>query len=277
MPTSDAALRDLPLVVARVLDDFAAAAREAFADDLISIVLFGSAAEGALRPTSDLNVIVVLRAFDRHRADAVRPAARVAGAAAGLRPMFLLRDEVDAAATAFAQKFADVRRRRRVLWGEDVFARLAVPRAALVARTNQILLNLALRLRALYVERSLRDEQMAAVVAEAAAPLRTAAATILELEGASAPSPKEALRRLVAALGVPDGETTLARMSEARETRALPPGLRDLIGSAAAGVAANPLLDRWVVWTDDVQTRMVVPEGPRDARSFELRLGEALF
>lgn len=51
MATPDAAPRDLPAVVARVLDDFVAAAREAFADDLVSIVLFGSAAEGALRAT----------------------------------------------------------------------------------------------------------------------------------------------------------------------------------------------------------------------------------
>src|SRR5206468_2852875 len=42
-----------PEVVARVLDDFVAAARDAFADDLVAIVLFGSAAEGALRATSD--------------------------------------------------------------------------------------------------------------------------------------------------------------------------------------------------------------------------------
>ena len=52
---SDGALRDLPDVVARVLDDFVAAAREAFGDDLVSIVLFGSAAEGALRATSDVS------------------------------------------------------------------------------------------------------------------------------------------------------------------------------------------------------------------------------
>src|SRR2546428_157835 len=151
MATPDGALRDLPDVVARVLDAFVAAAREAFGDDLVSVVLFGSAAEGALRATSDVNLIVILRAFDRARADAVRDAARVAHAAAGLRAMFLLREEVEQAAAAFAQKFADVRRRHRVLWGEDPFARLAVPRAALVARTNQVLLNLVLRLRAQYV------------------------------------------------------------------------------------------------------------------------------
>jgi len=71
MATPDAALRDLSDVAARVLDEFVAAAREAFGHDLVSIVLFGSAAEGALRATSDVNVIVVLRAFDRGSRDAL--------------------------------------------------------------------------------------------------------------------------------------------------------------------------------------------------------------
>ena len=237
MATPDGALRDLPDVVARVLDDFVAATREAFGDDLVSVVLFGSAAEGALRATSDVNLIVILRAFDRARADAVRDAARVAHAAAGLRAMFLLREEVEQAAAAFAQKFADVRRRHRVLWGEDPFARLAVPRAALAARTNQVLLNLALRLRAQYVERSLHEEQLVSVVAEAAAPLRTAAAAIVELEGGPALAPKEALRRLAPTLRAPGWETTLARVSEARETRALAPGVAGETTLALADLA----------------------------------------
>src|SRR3989442_1769939 len=136
MATPDGALRDLPDVVARVLDDFVAAAREAFGDDLVSVVLFGSAAEGALR-----------------------------------------------------------------------------------------------------VERSLHEEQLVSVVAEAAAPLRTAAAAIVELEGGPALAPKEALRRLAPTLRAPGWETTLARVSEARETRALAPGVAGETTLALADLA----------------------------------------
>src|SRR5262245_1396616 len=239
MATSEAIVPNRPDIVTHVLGDFVSATREAFGDDLVGIVLFGSAAEGALRATSDINVIVLVRAFERARADAVRGAARVAQAAIGLRAMFLRRDEVDAAAAAFAQKFGDIRRRRRVLWAGDPFAHLIVPRAALLARTNQVLLNLTLRLRAQYVERSLRDEQLVGVVAEAAAPLRTAAATILELEGGQVPAPKEALQRLASVLSAPEWRTTLARMSQARETRALPSG-----AAAATTLALADLAER---------------------------------
>lgn len=214
---------ELPAEVTRVLEDFVAAARAAFLDHLQSIVLYGSAAEGALRPTSDVNTIVVLRAFDRARADRLRGPLQVARAAIRLGAMFLLHDEIDAASRAFAQKFADVARRRRVLLGEDPFAALGIPRAALVLRLDQVLLNLALRLRADYLERGQYEDQLVGMIAHTAGPLRTCAASLLELEGRPARSPKDALERVAASLG-PQWPPLLAELSRARETRLLPAG-----------------------------------------------------
>jgi predicted nucleotidyltransferase len=225
-------LPELPDDVARALDGFVAAAREAFGDRLESVVLYGSAAEGALRATSDVNVILVLSAFERERADRLRDAFTLAHATVRLSAMFLLAEEVAAAAEAFAQKFDDVRRRHRVLWGRDPFAALAPSRAALVTRLDQVLLNLALRMRAAYVARSQREEQLVTVIADAAPPLRTAAASLLELEGRRAASPKAALREVATAVAGPLAEGTLVRMSQARETGALP-----------AGVAGDTLLE----------------------------------
>src|SRR5215510_11048740 len=95
--------RDLPRDVAGALADVVDAAREAFADDLVSVVLYGSAAEGALRPTSDVNLILVLRAFDRARGDRLREPLRVAYAAARLSVMFLLLEEIQSAVSDFAR------------------------------------------------------------------------------------------------------------------------------------------------------------------------------
>ncbi len=217
--------QDLPPEVSRVLDDFLARAREALGSDLESAVLYGSAAEGALRPTSDVNVLLVLAAFDRAKVDGLRDAYRMAQAAVRLSAMFLLKDEIAPATQAFAQKFADVLRRRRVLYGADPFAGVAIPRAALIARLVQVLLNLTLRLRAAYVERSLREEQVARAIADAAGPLRTCAASLLELEGRPALSPREALRTLAATFGEGEWAPVLARISEARERQLLPPGV----------------------------------------------------
>jgi predicted nucleotidyltransferase len=42
-----------------------AEANQAFGTDLLSITLYGSGAEGRLRETSDLNLIFVLKRFER--------------------------------------------------------------------------------------------------------------------------------------------------------------------------------------------------------------------
>jgi predicted nucleotidyltransferase len=218
-------MRDLPEDVASVLADVVGAARDAFADDLVSVVLYGSAAEGALRPTSDVNLIIVLRTFDRARGDRFRGPLQVARAAIQLAVMFLLADEIDGAARAFAQKFSDIKRRRRVLHGEDPFSTLAIPRPALLARLDQVLLNLTLRLRAFYLERGRFEEQLAGLIAQMSGPIRTCAASLLDLEGRPASSPKEALQRFIESLGEPGWEPVLAALSQARETRSPPPGV----------------------------------------------------
>jgi len=223
MPGSSASTGNLPATVERVLGDFLEAVKASFGQDLRSAVLYGSAAEGRLRATSDVNLVLVLERFEPAAADRLREPLRVAQAAARLSPMFLLASEVQDAAEAFAGKFSDILRRRRVLFGPDPFSSLAIPRAAALVRLRQVLLNQTLRLRAFYVERSLREEQLALVVADAAAPLRSSAALLLELLGRPAPSPREALEA-VAAEEDADLREALPRLSEARTARRLPPG-----------------------------------------------------
>ncbi len=218
------AVADLPALVARVLDEFVAEARAALGDTLQSIVLFGSAAENRIRATSDVNVVVVVSAFEQARIDALRPALERAHAAIRIEILWLLATEVTAAAEAFAVKFTDIVRRHRPLFGPDPFAGLVVSRQATIARLRQVLLNQLLRLRATYATDGGREERLALRIADAAGPLRVSAAEILELEGGAALSPREALARITEAWTAPQRATVLAAISEARETRQLEPG-----------------------------------------------------
>ena len=212
----------LPTNVSTTLSTFIAAAKKAFGDHLLSVVLYGSGAEGKLRPTSDVNLILVLSAFDRGLADQLREPLRLAQAAIKLRVMFLLEDEVKPASQAFAVKFADIARRRLILYGSDPFAAISVSRDDAIFRLKQTLLNLTLRLREAYVSRSLREEQLAAVIADAAGPLRACASTLLELEGRSAATPKEALEQISKSSASAAHDVQL--ITEARQRHALPPG-----------------------------------------------------
>lgn len=221
----DEFISTLPPNVGRVLTGFVEQARSAFADDLRAVVLYGSGAEGKLRATSDVNLLLVLSAFDQKKADQLREPLRLAEAAIRLRAMFLLDSEVRPAMEAFAVKFADIMRRRRVLYGDDPFAGISISRGDAIVRLKQILLNLTLRLREAYIARGLREEQLVATIADMAGPLRSCAATLLELEGKPAASPKEALHQVAASLTDGAARTEeILRISQAREERTLAPG-----------------------------------------------------
>ena len=217
-------LNDLPAEVEQSISAFVEAAKTAFDTDLVSVVVYGSAAEGRMRATSDVNMLLVLKAFSQTRADRLREPMRLAHATVQMNAMFLLDTEVPAAMEAFAVKFADISARHRVLFGSDPFANLDPPRYAVVSRLKQVLLNLQLRLRERYVLVSLREEQLALVIADAAGPLRSSAVSLLHLEGQDVLSPKEALEKIVHELGDESLSNALHEVSTAREDRQLSPG-----------------------------------------------------
>ncbi len=214
----------LPETVERAIGSFLDAAKPAFGADLVSVVLFGSGAEQNLRPTSDVNILLVLKRFDQTQADQLREPLRFAHAAIELNAMFMLEAEVPAAMEAFAVKFSDILHRHRVLHGGDPFSSVTVSDAALLRRLKQVLLNQQIRLRERYILMSLREEQLGRVIADAAPPLRASAASILQLEGNPAPSPKKALERVVAALNDPGLSAVLVAMSKVRGGERLEPG-----------------------------------------------------
>jgi len=214
----------LPEEIQRHLDVFVAAAQSAFGDDLAAAVLFGSAADGQVRATSDVNLLLLLKRFTPQTADALRGPLRLAHAAIDLQVMFLLESELMQAADAFAVKFADIIARHKVLYGDAPFASLHTSRDAMLRRLRQVLLNQQVRMRERYMLLSLNEEQLAGAIADAAGPLRSAAASLAQLEGKSAQSGKQALEAFVDQLGDPALHTALQAMSEARETARLAPG-----------------------------------------------------
>lgn len=205
------------------LNAFVRAAEQAFGASLQAVVLYGSAAEGRLRPTSDVNVLVVLHRFERAAADALRDALRQGHAAIRLRAMLVLHTEVDAATNMFPGKFSQIIQHHRMLHGTDPFAGVLLEPRAILRCTQQELFDQQLRLRGLYVEQRQPEERLTLTVAQSAGPPRACAATLMTLEGTSPANPKEALQSLAARLD-PECGPLLGWISEARETTSLPEG-----------------------------------------------------
>jgi predicted nucleotidyltransferase len=229
--------------VERCLQIFTDAAKESFGSDLSAIVLFGSAATGDMRATSDVNLMLVLKRFDISAADRLREPMRLTHAAVELNAMFLLEDEVASAVDAFAVKFYDIIARHRLLFGSDPFVNLKTSPDALRRRIEQVLLNLQLRLRERYVSVSLREEQLAHVIADAAPPLRSSAQAILQLENHSMQTSKLALEHIVDGMNAPSLKDALRTMSEAREKGFLPHG------------AATPVVEQLIELTQRLRER----------------------
>jgi hypothetical protein len=208
-----------------VLDDFVQEAQQAFGSDLHAVILFGSAAEGRLRPMSDVNLLLCLEQFDAARVDEFRGALRACHSAIRASVMFLLRDELPEAARLFAVKFNDIKARHRVLHGVDPFTDLVIDKAELRRRTREVLLDLSIRLRERYALLSLREEQLVSVIAEAASPLRAAALALLEMRGdTGALSPREALVKVAADSAKNEFVSAVATLPLAREDQALAVG-----------------------------------------------------
>ena len=194
-------LQALPLGVATLLSQFIEAAINACGPDLVSIVLYGSGAEAKLARTSDVNLLVIVRAFDRGKANRLQNMLLAAEAAIRLRVMFLLEDEISSAVELFAQKFADILRRHKILYGSDVLSGMRIPRDDQVFRLRQVLLNLTLRIRELSVSRGDNPGRILQVMSDSVGPLRAVAMTLLTLEGQAASDADSALQSVAASLG----------------------------------------------------------------------------
>jgi hypothetical protein len=237
MPDADPiAALEVPENVRRVLTDVLRKTQEVFNADLLSVVLYGSAAAGQMRPTSDVNLLLVLKRLDFSAGERLNETLRLAEAAVGLKAMFLLENEVANAATAFALKFADITDRHVLLYGPDPFAALTVKREAKIFRLKQVLLNLVLRMREAFVRSAGEEKRRALLIAEFAAPLRSAAVVLLELEnGGPAASPKEALEQVASGIEPAAFTEALATLTAARSQREVPAG--------AAGTTMQRLIE----------------------------------
>jgi predicted nucleotidyltransferase len=229
-------IENLPTTVATVLEEFVAAAVRAVGPRLDSVILFGSGAEGRLRPTSDVNLLVVADGLTLPELDSMRLALREGRAAARLTVMFVEKAELAQAMEAFALKFTDIKARHRVLYGKSPLESLQITREAALRRVHQVLLNLRLRLRESYTLEGDHEERLAQIIADVVGPVRASAATLLALAGGRSLAPKLALEAFI---GGGEWTAVLNDLSTVHRGEHLAPGhTRRLFGDVLRLLAA---------------------------------------
>jgi len=116
------------MVAEKQITEFLSRMRQAAGENLQSVILYGSAADGEFHPDySNVNLLCVLREISFAALKEVAPAVEWWTRQKHHVPLLLTREEVERSADVFSIELMDMQQRHRVLYGDDVLQRLAIP------------------------------------------------------------------------------------------------------------------------------------------------------
>ena len=116
------------MVAEKQINEFISRLRAASGENLLSVILYGSAADGEFHPDfSNVNLLCVLRESSFSALTAIAPAVEWWAKQKHHEPLVLTREEVEHSTDVFSIEFLDMQQRHRVLFGEDVLSGLQIP------------------------------------------------------------------------------------------------------------------------------------------------------
>lgn len=158
--------------------------RQVFGAELVSLVLYGSAAGEDFAPgRSDLNFAIVLQHITFAQLKALHehlPAWRKLG---GATPLLLDRGFLERARDVFPGEFLDIKAQHRVLYGEEVFAGLSIDPRHLRYQSEHEARSKLLRLRALYAEVGAQGKRVEALMLDSVKTFLIIMRNVLRLRG----------------------------------------------------------------------------------------------
>ena len=140
------------MIAEQNLTDLVTRLKDAAGSNLLSAILYGSAATGEFHPGhSDLNVLCIMQSLGRDDLSKLHAASAWWAKKGHPAPLFFTLHELHHSADVFAIELLDMKAAHRVLHGEDVIASLDVPMDLHRLQVERELRNNTLRLRQHYV------------------------------------------------------------------------------------------------------------------------------
>ena len=116
------------MVPEKQIAEFIHRMRQAAGENLRSVILYGSAADGEFHPKfSNVNLLCVLRDVSFAGLQAVAPAVKWWKGQKHHAPLLLAQEELERSADVFSIELLDMQDQHRVLYGEDVLQGLPIP------------------------------------------------------------------------------------------------------------------------------------------------------
>jgi len=140
------------MIAEQDLTDLVTRLKNAAGSNLLSVILYGSAATGEFHAGhSDLNVLCIMQSLGRDDLSRLHAASAWWAKKGHPAPLFFTLHELHHSADVFAIELLDIKAAHRVLQGEDVIASLHVPMDLHRLQVERELRNSALRLRQHYM------------------------------------------------------------------------------------------------------------------------------
>ena len=202
--------------------EFVARIRDAAKDNLVSVIVFGSAAAGDFHPEfSNLNLFCVVRDSSFAALQALSPVAKWWDKQRQPPPLFMTREEIERSADVFTIELMDMKQYHRLVFGEDVLKDLAIPTTLQRMQVEYELREKLSLLRQHFLLASGNDSRMWELLTRSVSSFVTLFRHALMVRGQAAPVPKrEAVQALARSIGFdPSG---ILHVLDVRELKAKP-------------------------------------------------------
>ena len=240
------------MIAEQNLTDLVTRLKNAAGSNLLSVILYGSAATGEFHPGhSDLNVLCIMQSLGGDDLSKLHAASAWWAKKGHPAPLFFTLSELQHSADIFAIELLDIKAAHRVLHGEDVIASLHVPMDLHRLHVERELRNNTLRLRQRYVmypaDSRKTLELMTSSISTFAALFRHA---LIALGEDPPPTKRTTMDRMGSVLGFdPSPFHTIFEIREGRKRE------RDVDVQATF----DAYLDRVAKVTEEIDRRLAVP------------------
>jgi len=172
---------------------------ELYGNDLISLLVFGSAAVGEFVPgSSDINLVAVLRRMDLNALDKARMFRKRMAKYHLAAPLLMTEEYLNSSTDVFPIEFIEIKEKHRQLHGPDLFADLEISPRNLRHECEHEVKGRLLRLRDSYIEVGNSDRALKALLATAHNANLAAFRASLRLKNVQPPVKKDEIAEVLA-------------------------------------------------------------------------------
>jgi len=175
---------------------YVSAIKQKFGDDVLSIIIYGSAVKDNYFPgASDLNLMVVFPEFTSEKLKAISPIAKGFRGRNRIESFVTGLNDIETSTDVFPIRYLDIKKHHRVLVGKPIFDKIEIDSSNLRFDLERQVRNISLRLRQMYMHSNYTAGELRTMVVSNFSGFSRHLATLLYLMGVETPVKKEDIIR----------------------------------------------------------------------------------